>query len=274
MAKKYDAIVVGIGSTGASTCFQLARRGMKVLGLEKSSIPNAEASHHGHSRLIRLAGLTRTDDIPLLRRAYENWDDLQRLCGQKILHRTGGIYLGAPDSRLIVDARRSIVEYGVDCEELSQQQVVDRFPMFRPAEHWVGLIEPDAGLLVPELAVSAFADRALRYGAELRGHSPVMDWEVNGQGVCVKTDRKKYEADKLVFCGGAWSGQLLGDLGLNIRVSRQVLAWLWPRRPELFAYGRFPVWVLQPDGPPGTWGRKRQPVRIACVDGSSGVDRR
>ena len=55
MSSSYDVIVVGVGSMGASTCFRLAERGARVLGLEQGPLPNPEASFAGATRAIRLS---------------------------------------------------------------------------------------------------------------------------------------------------------------------------------------------------------------------------
>ena len=51
----YDVIVVGVGGMGSATVYHLARRGVKVLGLEQFDIPHESGSSHGVSRIIRLA---------------------------------------------------------------------------------------------------------------------------------------------------------------------------------------------------------------------------
>ena len=51
----YDVIVVGVGGMGSAACYQLARRGVRVLGLEKFEIGHAMGSSHGLSRILRLA---------------------------------------------------------------------------------------------------------------------------------------------------------------------------------------------------------------------------
>ena len=58
------------------------------------------------------------------------------------------------------------------------------------------------------------------------------------------TRRGTYHADKVVFSGGAWSSQLVRDLGVELVVTRQVLGWVWPRKPELFKLGTLPVWMI------------------------------
>jgi sarcosine oxidase len=111
-------------------------------------------------------------------------------------------------------------------------------------EDYVALYEPQAGFLLPERTVAAYAEAALRAGAELHGREPVIDWSANQGEATVRTARGEYRADKLVICGGAWSGQLLTGLGVHLTVARQVLAWVWPKQPNLFALGRLPVWAI------------------------------
>jgi sarcosine oxidase len=116
-----------------------------------------------------------------------------------------------------------------------------------------------AGFLLPERVVAAHANEAMKAGAELRGHEPVLGWSADARGVTVGTDRGEYRADHLVFCGGPWSGRLIADLGVRLMVTRQVLAWVWPPHPEPFQPGRLPVWAI--DNADGTlhYGFPMQP---------------
>jgi hypothetical protein len=96
VTNSYDVIVVGCGAMGSAACMHLARRGAKVLGLEQFDIPHSLGSSHGYSRMIRMAYYEHPDYVPLLRRAYELWYELEALSRQKLLYRTGGIYMGPP----------------------------------------------------------------------------------------------------------------------------------------------------------------------------------
>jgi sarcosine oxidase len=243
--QSFDVIVVGVGTMGSATCYQLAKRGLRVLGLEQFDIPHALGAHHGQSRVVRMAYFEHPDYVPLLKRAYENWAGIEADSGQKLLHQVGGIYMGRPDSEAIAGSLKAMRLHDLPHEQLTRDQVLQRYPMFRLPEDFVGLFEPVTGFVVPELAVSAFAEQALRRGAVLRAREPVRYWHADGQGVSVTTDQGSYHAGRIVFCGGAWTSRLVADLGVQLRVTRQVLAWVWPRRPELFAYGRLPVWVIE-----------------------------
>ena len=244
MVGKYDVIVVGVGAMGSSACFHLARRGARALGLEQFDIPHALGSSHGASRMIRLAYYEHTDYVPLLRRAYELWHDLERLSGQKLLYLTGGLYMGHPEGEVIAGSLRAAKQHGLEHELLSPREVAERFPQFTNPDDLVGLIEPQAGFLVPERVVSAYAEAALRAGAQLHGREMVVHWSADHDGITVRTTRDEYRAKHLILCGGPWTSTLLRDLGVELVVTRQVLAWVWPEEADQFALGKLPVWAI------------------------------
>lgn len=239
----FDVIVVGIGAMGSSACLHLARRGARVLGLEQFDIPHALGSSHGASRMIRMAYYEHPDYVPLLRRAYQLWDELEAISGQKLLYRTGGLYMGPPNGEIIGGATRSAREHRLPHELLDRSEIGRRFPQFQIPESWVGLFEPEAGFLTPERVIAAYAQEAMKSTAELHGRETVMEWSADSQGVRLRTQRAEYHAAHLIFCGGPWSGRLLYDLGVELTVTRQVLGWVWPQEPKAFALGRFPVWA-------------------------------
>jgi sarcosine oxidase len=194
--------------------------------------------------MIRLAYYEHPDYVPLLRRAYELWDELEAQCGQKLLYRTGGLYMGPREGEIVGGSLRSAREHGLPHELLEPDELFRRFPQFRVPEDWVALYEPEAGFLRPEQVIASYATLALRSGAELHGREPVMEWKSDGKGFAVRTSRNEYHAGQLIFCGGPWSGKLVRELGVELRVTRQVLGWVWPKQPEQFALGCLPVWAI------------------------------
>jgi sarcosine oxidase len=244
-SKTYDVIVVGVGAMGSSACYHLARRGAGVLGLEQFDIPHALGSSHGYSRMIRMAYYEHPDYVPLLRRAYELWRELERASGQELLFEVGGIYMGPPQGHVVAGTIEAARRHGLDHEVLSNAALQSRFGQFRLPDHFTGVFEPRAGFLLPEKVIAAQAELALRGGADLRGREPVVGWDAGESGVHVRTTKGDYRADRLIFCGGPWTSRLVKDLGVELVVTRQTLGWVWPRRPELFALGAFPVWGIE-----------------------------
>src|ERR671932_2496108 len=101
MTPAYDVVVVGLGAMGSAAAYQLARRGQRVLGLDAFAPGHTQGSSHGESRIIRMAYYEHPDYVPLLRRAYQLWQELERETGQKLLHITGGLYIGPSEGEVV-----------------------------------------------------------------------------------------------------------------------------------------------------------------------------
>jgi sarcosine oxidase len=244
----YDVIVVGLGGMGSATAYQLAGRGKRVLGLEKFSPAHDRGSSHGRSRIIRQAYFEDPAYVPLLLRAYELWEQLERETGRELMTLTGGLMVGRREGELVSGSSRSAEKHGLPYELLDADEIKDRFPPFSPDPDTVALYEEKAGFVKPEETVRAHLDRAASLGAELRFEEPVLSWEAVPSGVRVETPEGSYQAERLVISPGAWAPQLLAGLGLPLEVTRQVMYWFEPKRlPELFSPDRFPIFMWEPE---------------------------
>ena len=248
----YDAIVAGLGGMGSATAYQLAGRGKRVLGLEKFHPAHDRGSSHGRSRIIRQAYFEDPAYVPLLLRAYELWERLERDTDQELMTLTGGLMIGRRESELVSGSVRSAEEHGLPYELLDADEIRERFPPFSPDPGTVALYEKKAGFVRPEETVRAHLDRADALGADLRFEEPILSWEALGNGVRVETPEGSYEAERLVITPGAWAPQVLGDLGLPLEVERQVMYWFEPKNGrEPFLPDRFPIYIWEPDD--GNW---------------------
>jgi sarcosine oxidase len=238
---RYDAIVVGVGGMGSAALWQLARRGLRVLGLERFDVPHEMGSSHGVTRIIRLAYYEHPSYVPLLRRAYELWRELQAAAGEQLLYVTGGLDCGPPASDVIEGSKLSCDLHGLAHEVLDAAEIARRWPGYRLPEGHVAVFQPDGGFLLPERCVVAHVTQAQAAGADVRARERVLGWAPEHDGVRVRTDRGAYEASRLVITAGPWIRELIAPLRGYAEPERQVLAWLQPSAPEKFALGRFPV---------------------------------
>jgi len=244
---RFDAIVVGVGGMGSSTAYHLARRGKRVLGLERFGVPHSMGSSHGHTRIIRLAYYEHPSYVLLLRRAYELWREIQSQAGERLLHITSSIDAGPEDSWVFKGSWESCRLHDLPHEVLTGAELKRRHPGYNlPPDH-LALVQPEGGFLAPERCIVSYVMAAQARGAEIHGHEQVLEWEPLEGGVRVRTDRGTYEADNMVVTAGAWNGDFLDVLeGLAVP-ERQVLAWLQPDRPERFRPDNFPVFNLLVD---------------------------
>ncbi|MBL8915825.1 MAG: FAD-dependent oxidoreductase, partial [Archangium sp.] len=84
-----DVIVLGVGGVGSSALMHLARRGLSVVGFEQHGLAHDRGSSHGGTRVIRKAYGEGAAYVPLLRRAYELWRELENESGTSLLHLVG-----------------------------------------------------------------------------------------------------------------------------------------------------------------------------------------
>ena len=243
----HDVIVVGIGGMGSAACWHLARRGLRVLGLERFDIPHAMGSSHGVTRIIRLPYYEDPAYVPLLHRAYALWRDLESATGRRVMHLHGSIDAGPEDGAIFQGALASARQHTLPHEILTGAAVNDHFPGYRLPGATRAILQPQGGYVLSEQAIIAHVLAAQAAGAEIHARARVLGWEAKpgGEGVVVTTDRGRHEAARLVLTAGAWMAEFAPLLqGLAVP-ERQVLAWLQPTQPALFTPERFPVFNLE-----------------------------
>ncbi len=243
MTTSYDAIIIGLGGMGSAAAWHLARRGARVLGLEQFALGHDRGSSHGHTRIIRQAYYEHPAYVPLVRRAYEGWYELEQRQGVHLLTSCPCLSIGPPDGELVSGVRRSAAEHDLPIDNLSPADLARRYPAFRFDEETVGVVEHTAGFLYVDRCVQAQLDEARRLGADLRAGQRVVTWEGTSQGVTVRTTAGEHHAARLVVTAGPWAGRLLGRYGATLRVMRQVVLWLRVADEALFRRDRFPVFI-------------------------------
>jgi sarcosine oxidase len=243
----YDAIVIGLGGMGSATLYQLACRGQKVLGLERYNIPHDMGSSHGITRIIRLAYYEDPSYVPLLKRSFELWRELESIASEQLLVITGSIDAAPEGNAVFQGSVASCKLHQLRHEILSATELNGRFPGYcLPAES-KAVFQPDGGFLLSERCVVAYVAAALSRAAAVHGQEQVLSWESTPQGLEVHTDRSVYRAAKLIITAGAWHSKMVPELtGLAVP-ERQVLGWFQPRRPDLFEPENFPVFNLVVD---------------------------
>jgi sarcosine oxidase len=245
----HEVIVLGTGGVGSAAMSHLASRGAKVLGLDRFPPAHDRGSSHGRTRIIRQAYFEHPDYVPLLRRAYELWEQLGRRRGRELMHRIGLLQIGPSDGVVLAGVRRSATEHHLEIEELSAGELAARFPMFRAEEDWSGVYEPQAGYLEVEACVQAHVEEAVAAGATLQTGLIVTGWRSEDDRIIVETDVGEFAAASLVVAAGAWSPQLLRELSIPLVVRRKPQYWYPVADPLLRADRGCPAFLYDtPDG--------------------------
>ena len=241
MSQEFDCIVIGVGGMGSSTLYNLAKRGRRVLGLEQFDIPHAEGSSHGVNRIIRLAYYEHPSYVPLLRRAYELWSDIESVTGEQLLYKTGSIDTAPSGHEVFEGSLESCLLHDIPHRVLNHAQINEEFPGYQLPPGHMGLLQGDGGFVLSERSIVAYANAAMSTGAEIHAREVVSGWEPDQGGVRVFTDRGEYTAERLVITAGAWTSGMVPILDDLAVPERQVLAWLQPIDGSLYTPEVFPV---------------------------------
>ena len=248
----FDVIVIGVGSMGSSTCYFLAKRGYKVLGIEQFDITHEKGSHAGRSRIIRKAYFEHPDYVPLLNKAYQNWKDFEEETGEQLYYKTGLVYFGKKNDKILNSIRRSASLYHIELNEYNAS-TAKAFSPFKVPENFEAVHEPDAGFVTPEKAIKLYCEYAIKCGAIINTNERVIEWKKEESGILVKTNKQTYYSAKLILSTGAWAGKLMPGFADKLKVTRQFIGWVKTKDPNKYALGNFPCWMLSDDERPGMY---------------------
>src|SRR4029078_6565856 len=121
--KPYDGIVIGTGGVGSSALYHFARRGVRVLGIDRFPPGHGRGGSHGDTRIIRMAYFEHPDYVPLLRRAYELWAQLEASCGQQLYREVVLVQIGLSDGEVVPGVLRSAQAHNLSVEVLGASEV-------------------------------------------------------------------------------------------------------------------------------------------------------
>lgn len=242
--QRADVVVIGAGSVGSMALWQLSKReGLDVVGIEQYGRVHARGSYAGESRVFRTAVHEGGTYVPMIRRSRELWRELEAESGREIYAEVGCLSIapeGFPDFETALGTVR---EFELPHRMLDTAELRAEFPQHRVHDGDVGLLDAHGGGLRPEVAVMSALDLAEANGARLCFNTPVVDIEERADGVVVRTTQGAWIAGTVVVASGSWSTRLSPQLKDLLRLQVLGLTWFMPKRPELFAPDRFPVFL-------------------------------
>lgn len=228
MSATYDAIVLGCGGFGSAALYHLARRGCRVMGIDSFLPGHGRGSSHGQTRIIRQAYFEHSDYVPLARRAYELWRELEDESGQSLLRICGLMQAGPAQGEVVPGVRSAAEKFGIPIENFTAREATQAFPGFQFSDDQEIVLEPGAGILSVEDCVRTHVDRACNRGARLMIGAAVAHWWSDGKSASVTlTTGETLEAATLVITPGAWAPQVLQSVPNfpRIEVRRKVVMW-------------------------------------------------
>lgn len=247
-----DVAVIGLGAMGAAALFQLARRGVRTIGLDRFTLPHAMGSSHGETRITRVAVGEGEAYVPFVERSHAIWRELEAATGESLLEQCGLLMMaplgvrtghhGKTDflNRTAGVARRHTIPH----EMLDAAGIAARFPAFLLRGDEEGYLEPGGGFVHPERCIASQLRQAAALGATVLTGQAVQAVLHDGAGVLIETDAGRIRAGQAIVAAGAWAGQLLGPPFGGVLVPfRQVLHWFPVADAAPFRPGACPAYI-------------------------------
>jgi sarcosine oxidase len=239
-------IVIGLGGMGSAAAASLARRGCRVIGLERYWPTHDHGSSHGESRAIRLAYFSDPAQVPFAQEAYALWRQLERDSDTELLTACDALIVGPEGGQELTASKTVAEQLGMPYEILTPPEVSRRWPTLTPPSSSLTFVDHSQGVIRPEATVSANLRLAAEHGAELHFNAPVDTWNTTANGVVVQTPSDRYTADHLVITPGAWATDILDAPGIPMEVGRLVQVWVRPAADlALFVADRHPRFALE-----------------------------
>ncbi len=242
-----DVIVIGLGAFGSAVLYQLAARGVRVLGIDRFDPPHEQGSSHGETRITRQAVAEGAVYVPLVARSHAIWRRLEAETGRSLLCQVGGLFMGdgpAHGVKFVAETMALAQRFHIPHEILGAAEINRRFPQFRVPGDIRGYYEPGAGYLRPEECVAAQLSLAQTLGADIHTGETILRVEQQGSAVTVVTGKQRYAAPRVVVAMGAWLPRFFAEAyGGRLEVLRQSQYWFEPSSPELWSPERCPVFM-------------------------------
>jgi len=259
LTQSFDFAVVGLGAMGSASLYQLAKRGVRVVGIDRFEPPHNQGSSHGETRITRRGIGEGEAYVPLAMRSHELWREIEAETGAALLHEIGSLIIAKPGDMVERPGRTAFIDrsikaaqrYGIDHEVLSADEIRSRHPHFTPQDDEIGYFEPGGGYLNVEGCVGANLDLAVRHGAVTLLGAEVLSIVPEGDGVRITTTADTILAGQVAVSAGAWAGQLLGEPFSSIlKPTRQVMHWyqIDPALAQAWAGSPVFMWPHGEDG--------------------------
>jgi len=266
---------------GSAAVYQLAKRGARVIGIDRYSPPHTLGSTHGDTRVTRLAIGEGEHFVPFAVRSHEIWRELESETGASVMTTTGGLIMSAGNSdsgkgepprqpkRLppLLRKEGSFLEspsqalhgstnflettiaaaekFGIGHRVLDAGEIAAAYPQFVVDGSERGYFEDEAGFLRPELGVATQLGVAEKLGADIHRNEHVLRIEKDGAGVRVTTDIGDYRAATAIVSAGPWVSEFVRSPVADLfKVYRQVLYWFDVSAAyEQYVLGTFPIFI-------------------------------
>jgi glycine cleavage system aminomethyltransferase T/glycine/D-amino acid oxidase-like deaminating enzyme len=213
-----DVVIVGGGIAGCSLAYHLTKIGVAdVVLLERKQLTCGTTWHA--AGLVGQLRATR-NMTELAKYTSELFAGLEAETGQATgFKQHGSIALALTDARFEELKRGASMgrNFGLEVEVLSPSEIAAMYPYMTLDDAVGGVFLPKDGQTNPIDTTAALAKGARMRGAKIFENTPVTKILLEGgRAVGVETHQGRIKAGTVVICGGMWSRDLAGDIGVSL----------------------------------------------------------
>jgi sarcosine oxidase subunit beta len=226
-----DAIIIGAGIMGVCTAFELARRGLKPIVLEKRFVGAGSSGkssavvrqHYSNEVTIRMA-------LRCLR-TFQHFDEV--VGGECGFAPVGFVLLVDQKDRAGMEENVAYEQsLGVRTEVLSLEAVRELVPGIESAESVAACYEPESGYVDPNLTLNSYVSASKAMGVQVLQEAEVTGVHFDGGRVAgVDSSRGRFSAPVVINCAGPWGSRVARMAGIDLPLNACRVQVAFFRRP-------------------------------------------
>lgn len=240
-------VIVGAGIVGLSTAYALLKQGMRdVTVLEQATVAHERAASHGLSRLLRFEYGSDFLYSEMVRLSLTRWRQLEHESKRTLYTPRGLLVLGHDNDNYTKQSYYLLREMGFPTQLLSQQSCAQQFPQFNTHAYDILTYNRDAGILHASYCLQTLKERILALGGHIYEDHRVKSIRHDKHHQPIRLDLHSEEtilADRVVLSVGPWVHQLLRELHLPVRLTRQYLLYFANLPMSSFSLQNFPTFI-------------------------------
>lgn len=246
MKTNFDVIVIGGGSVGLASAYQIGKRNAAVLVLEKFNFLNQKGSSAGYSRQYRIP-YPEGYMVQMALDAQPYWDNLQQHTKKSLMDKVGTLWFGDPNVHStegnIAGAKKALSQLGVKYDDLTVENIEEEFHFRNLPKNYKGLFQADGASIDLAATLQTLYDLNSRNPAiTLKGFSPVIKIKRESGLFYVSTPEATFTAPKIVIAPGPYINEVLKLLDFHVAVTYWEMssAYFKKARPDI----QYPTWFV------------------------------